>query len=61
MIGKRHEGGILCRHKANTQVDMVLLLVEDVEMATTPSQSKAPDRQYLRKELTADREAEVLE
>lgn len=40
---------------------MILLLVEDVVMATTPSQSKLPYRKHLHEELTADREAEVLE
>lgn len=55
-----HESRILRRDEANTQVDMVLLLVEDVIMATTPSQSKAHDRKHLH-ELTAGREAEVLD
>lgn len=56
---KWHEGGILCRNEANVQIDMVLLLVEDIVMATTPSQSKAHHRKHLHEDLTADIEAEV--
>lgn len=61
MARKRHESGILGRNKANGQVDMVLLLVEDIVMATTPSQFKAHDRNHLDEDLTADIGAEVWE